>query len=54
MKKIYIKPEVEEVIILHRQSLLAGSPDIKDKDVDDFDDLLAPGMDNDPVNLIMQ
>lgn len=47
MKKIYIKPEVEEVIILHDLSLLAGSPDIKDGDVTDFNDLLAPEMETD-------
>ena len=46
MKKKYIKPEVEEVIILQKQSLMAGSPDIKDQNVDDFDDLLAPEMEN--------
>ncbi len=42
MKKIYIKPETEEVVILHKHSLLAGSPDIKDGDVTDINDLLAP------------
>lgn len=47
MKKIYLKPEVEAVVILHKQSLLAGSPDIKDGDVSDFSDLLAPGMETD-------
>ena len=46
MKKKYIKPEVEEVIILQKLSLMAGSPDIKDKDIEDFDDLLAPEMEN--------
>ena len=42
MKKTYIKPEVEEVVILHKHSLLAGSPGIKDGDVTDINDLLAP------------
>jgi hypothetical protein len=56
MKKIYLKPELEEVIILHKQSLLAGSPDVKDGDVTDINDLLAPelepGIENEFVPIL--
>ena len=46
MKKKYFSPETEIVYIKMNQTLLAGSPtDIKDDNVDDFNDLLAPGMD---------
>ena len=54
MKKKYISPEEEVVFINMKQHLLSGSPDIihKDEEVDDFNDLEAPGMNGDVLDFI--
>ncbi len=54
MKKRYISPEAEVVFINMKQHLLSGSPDkiYKDEVVDDFNDLEAPGMNNDVLDFI--
>lgn len=44
-KKIYLKPEIEEIVLPY-QPLLAGSLGKKDGDVDDFEDLLSRDIDD--------
>lgn len=39
-KKIYLKPEIEEIVLPY-QPLLAGSLEKKDGDVEEFEDLLS-------------
>lgn len=41
MKKIYLKPETEEIVLNSCQSLLAGSPLVKSGSVNEFEDLLT-------------
>ena len=45
MKKIYLKPETEEIVLPY-QPLLAGSLGKKDGDVSDFDELLSRDIDD--------
>lgn len=44
-KKIYLKPEIEEIVLPY-QPLLAGSLGKKDGDVDEFNDLLSRDIDD--------
>lgn len=44
-KKIYLKPEIEEIVLPY-QPLLAGSLEKKDGDVSDFDELLSRDIDD--------
>ena len=45
MKKIYLKPEIEEIVLPY-QPLLAGSLGKKDGDVNEFNDLLSRDIDD--------
>ena len=52
MKKIYLKPEIEEIVLPY-QPLLAGSFEKIDGDVDDFNELLSRDLDDMLLNEYM-